>query len=296
MVDTVEQERTISGRGLVKLDDRFRECKRIILYASVIRKPKSEYLNVAWSPDRGFFANATFGLREYAGDSFAMNYEQQMFLVHENDCQQLGSSLVCALDNILDSFVQYAVAQGIPYVKNNSITPHKYSAFIYDTLRFVCYGGAAISLRLVGEKVEKCKEGDAPSDYPPPPPPPSQAPVPPGTPIEVDPPYPDEPPQRPDTLPDPIDEYPATGACASFSLSYRLTSLQFPAPGLEANQPFVGEFQGMSETPGSNPGSVNLGFFAGQTVGDTCVPNFYYSLFENLETPYEFEILEIRAL
>lgn len=208
MSETVEQERVISGRGLIKLDDRFRECKRIILYADVIRRPSSEYLNVTWNPDKGFFANAVFCLREYAGASYPMHYSQQMFTVHENDSQQLGASLVCALDNVLDSFVQYAIAQGIPYTKNNSITSHKYSAFVYDTFRFVCYGGCAISLRMVGELVEKCKPGDAPSDYPPPPPPPSREPVPPGVPVVVDKPYEDENPGSLDTVPDPIDRDP----------------------------------------------------------------------------------------
>lgn len=292
----VTQERTISGRGLFRLNDDFRECKRIILYADAIRPPANAYQNVTWNPDKGFYANVTFSFRGSVMLALPMNYAKQGFVIHQNDAQQLGASLVCALDNILDSFVQYAISQGIPYTKNNGIKNHTYSAFIYDEVRFVCYSGCAISLRIVGEETQKCDENDARSNYPPPPPPPSQNPVPLGTPVEVSPPYADEPPptngQLPDTQPDPIDDTNIPGPCPQRALRYRIISAQFPEPGLTADAPYEGEFERTEITQGTSAIQRNIGFIAGQTIDGECVGGKYYGLFSDAEIPFDFQILD----
>jgi hypothetical protein len=283
----VEQERIISGRGTIRLNDDFKECKRILLYASVVRKPKSEYNNTQWSPDKGFYANLTFIFKDYVGLQYAMNFDQQFWTVHDNNAQQLGASLVCALENILDSFVQYAISQGIPYTKNNSIKGFAYSAFVYEAIRFRCYGGCALSLRLVGEKTEKCDENDAPSDYPPPPPPPTQPDVPPGTPIDVSPPYTPNTDDGGATIPDidDSDQIPEP-TCNQRILNYTIINPQFPT-GLTGDIQFEGEFEGFERTEGGNLNSTDLGFRASKTINNQCVPGQYYSLAGNLDNPVE---------
>lgn len=197
MAEPIVETRTISGRGVFRIDEKFDDCRLITLYSSVLRQPKNRYLNKNWSPDQGQYANLTFCYQDYVALSFSQKYEMQSWVVHNNESSQVGASLVCMYDGLLDTFVNFAIALGIPVVqRENDIKEHPYSSFQFDELRFDCYADCALTLTLIGEKIAKCSPDDAPTRPPqlPPPRPPS---LPPGTPLSEDtvplsPPYEDE--------------------------------------------------------------------------------------------------------
>lgn len=232
MAEPVVETRTISGRGIFRIDEKFDDCRLITLYSSVLRQPKNRYLNKSWSPEQGQYANLTFCYQDYVALSFAQKYEMQSWVVHNNESSQLGASLVCMYDGILDTFVNFALALGATVTqRENDIKEHPYSAFQYDELRFDCYADTALSLTLIGEKIAKCSPGDAPTRPPqlPPPRPPS---VPPGTPLTdrttpVSPPYEDEDPDKENPFPgdapapEPPSEFPVGRECSIVRMAWQ---------------------------------------------------------------------------
>lgn len=224
MAEPVVQTRTISGRGIFRLDERFEDCRLITLYSSVLRQPKNRYLNKNWSPDQGQYANLTFCYQDYVALSYMQKYEMQSWVIHDNESAQIAASLVCMYDGILETFVNLANALDVilsPF--QNKIRDHPHTSFQYDELRFDCYADTALTLTVIGEKITKCNPLDAPGRPPqlPPPRPPSE---PPGTPLNDDstplsPPYEEEDSDKespfPGDLPAPPEEpdFPAGEEC-----------------------------------------------------------------------------------
>jgi len=133
-----------------------------------------------------------------------MDFDNQMWQVHSSQASQNLLAQICALDNVLDSFVSFAIALNFAYIKNNSIKEFPYASFVPNIIRFRCFGTTAIVLTLDGNELTRCNEEDGVPSPPPPPPDPVTK-VPPGTPVEVSEPY-DGPDDDGDTVPAPIDE------------------------------------------------------------------------------------------
>ena len=196
--------RSISGKGLIKIPDEYRKARQILLYVDLLRPSSNEYLNVTWNPSRRFYAHVTFCIGQHVLYGFDVNYERQVFEVFSSQSSQNLLAQICALENILDSFVQYATASGLSYVKNNGIKTFGFNTFLPDTIRFACYADCALQLELKAVEFDKCSE-DQGAATPPPPPPPPPAQVPPKTPVLVSPPYEGED-DNGDTVPNPLDE------------------------------------------------------------------------------------------
>lgn len=228
--------RTVSGKGIIKIPEGYRKARRILLYVDVIRPPSSEYANYAFNPSKSFYGHISFNLDSYVLDAYDINFKSQVYDIWTSQSTQNLLALICALENILDSFVQYAVSAGKPFTKNNSIKEFGYSTFLPDTLKFCCYADSALRLSLQGEELDRCDEshGD-PAKPPPPPPPPPNFPA--GIPVEVDSPYSGTS-DNGDTVPNPIDrddDPPPTQPCESYvvTFSYDSTSVGSPPARIE---------------------------------------------------------------
>jgi len=233
--------RTISGKGIIRIPSEFLQAREIFLYAQVLRENSTVYRNENVNPSESFFANITFCKDDFVLQRYSMDYDNQMWEVYSSQSSQNLLALICALDNVLDSFVSFALALGFVYTRNNSITDFPYASFTPNTIRFKCYGSTAIILTLDGNELTRCDEGDG-SPSPPPPPPPPVTKVPPGTPVDVTPAY-DGDNDNGDTVPNPIDEdapppgYPV-GDCDEI---YTVTVVLFDSnfnPGGEFSQSF----------------------------------------------------------
>lgn len=206
MVDIQPVTRTISGKGVIKIPDEFQEARQILLYVDLLRLPSSEYANFQWNPPKRFYAHVTFCKDEYVLYEYDVNFRKQVFEVYNSQPAQNLMATICALDNVLDSFVSFALSLGFFYTKNNSIEDFPFNTFLPNTIRFQCYTDCALRLVLSAEELRKCDPGDGePVPPPPPPPPPDEPPLPPGTPLSVSPPYEGENDDG-DTVPAPIDE------------------------------------------------------------------------------------------
>lgn len=290
-------ERTISGKGIIQIPNEFATAKDIYLYVDLLRPNKTEFLNYTWNPSKRFLANVTFCIGDYVLLEYAVHYQRQAFQVHASQSSQNLASLICANDNILDSFVNFAIALGFTYTKNNSISGHGGTRFVPDNIRFVCYGGTALRLSLRATEIERCDPSDAPPE-PPPELPVPVPPLPPDEPVEVSDPYDPNTGDDGDTEPFPIDrpenDVPPTDACVRYRVNYRLTTPGFPNP-IEASEFVYGVLRGFSRTV--NPsGTINIDIIAGNMISGECVQDQLFSIVANAPPPVEFTILSVEQL
>lgn len=205
----VIQERNISGSGVLRVPSDMKKRRLVVLYASILRKPKSEYLNLNYIPSRSRYAFLTFLRNGYVVGYDSMEFEKQSYDTVSDITSQNLIAIKCAYEGMLKSFDNLVTAQGLPVVSVvDLIKDYEYLSLGWDEVRVKCYADTAINLKLVRLPHDAC---DPVKDSPrkPPPPPPSPPAVPPGTPIEgIDPPYDD--PDNPDdvTQPYPGDEPP----------------------------------------------------------------------------------------
>jgi hypothetical protein len=200
-------ERTISGKGVIEIPEDYGSALSILLYTQVIRDVRSPSVNLTYNPDRGFYANVCFCVGDFVLATFAVNYKQQVFEVLSNQPSQNLLSLICAYEGILDSFVQYASAFQIPYIKINRIYSHSYLRFLPNKIKFECFGSCALRLTLKGIELDRCEIDQGNSASPPPPPDPiSEVPF--DVPLVITPAY-DGGDDGGDTVPFPIDGDPS---------------------------------------------------------------------------------------
>lgn len=232
---------------------------QIYLYVQVLRESESVSRNFTWNPDKSFFAHVTFCIDEFVLWEHDVNFDSQVFFVHDGQASQNLLSLICAYDGVLDSFVQVGQILGTVLSRTNLITNHPYLRFQPNRIRFECFGSTALVLTLKGTFLEKCRPEDG--NPVPPPPPPSPVPfTPPGTPVEVSPPE-DGLDDGGDTVPFPIDELqpppPFGESCVFYNVTTVWSSADFPEP-FEQTLPVTGRIFGTVVRP--VPGSANVDY------------------------------------
>lgn len=206
------QDRTISGKGLLKVPSNLKKVRYFTLYADVLRDPTSPYLNLNYNPPRSRYATLTFMRDGYVQFEHSLDYQRQVWDFVADYTSQNLIAIKCAYKGILESFVNLGVALGVtPTITIDLIQEYEYLNLLFDEIRVVCYADTGIKLKLYNTKNDTCDPArDTPRKPPPPPPPPPKTP--PKTPIpDISPPYTSDDPTNPkngdngDTTPAPID-------------------------------------------------------------------------------------------
>lgn len=270
--------RTISGKGVILIPEDYFSSLQIILYAQILRKPKNRSANITWNPDRSFYAHITFCFDDFVLSEFDMNFDSQMWIIHDGQSGQNLLSLICAYDGILDSFVSIGNVIGVTLSRTNLIKSHPYLRFVPNRIRFECFSDSAITLTLKGTALDKCDFQDGDNTPPPPPPPPVEE-VPSGEFVEVSPPF-DGDEDGGDTLPFPGDFIPdppilpAGEECLLYEVSGVLENPNGPNT---ISIPIVFTAQGIIEDvfveSDTDPGTTaaNLYCICGGEPGNTCI-------------------------
>lgn len=276
--------RTISGKGVITIPENFVEALQIYLYVQVLRESQSVSRNLTWNPDRSFYAHVTFCIDNFVLWEYDVNFDKQVFLVHDGQASQNLLSLICAYDGVLDSFVQVGQILGTVLSRTNLITNHPYLRFQPNRIRFECFGSTALVLTLKGTFLEKCRPEDG-SPVPPPPPPPPVPFVPPGTPVEVSPPE-DGLDDGGDTIPFPIDEPPDPGIdfpfgeeCVLYNVTAVVSSINLENSPRTITLPVFGIISGARiDPPAPNTQSFTYGVVGkiNPGSGQPCVEDFLY--------------------
>jgi len=185
----VAEQRTISGKGVLKVPDAQKKIRCYVLFCTVIRDPKNKYLSKDWNPDRSRYGNLVFLRQDYVVDSRPIEFEQQCFDGINDISGQTLIALKCAYAGILITFANLGNALGVPPISaENKISLYENLRNSWDEVRLKCYADTAIKLKLMTLKYDAC-DPQADRDKPPPPPPPPSPKIPPGDPVPNSDPY-----------------------------------------------------------------------------------------------------------
>lgn len=280
------QERTISGTGVLRTPSDITKRRHVVLYASVLRPPRSPYLNYNYNPPRSRYGFLTFLRNGYVVDTTAMEFKRQSYDTITDITSQNLIAIKCMYDGILTTFTNFAIGlQLIPISVVDLIKDYEYLDLAWDEVRFVCYADTAVILRLYSIAHDSCKNSaDSPKKPPVPPEPPSE--LPPGTPIDyVDPPYADGDDQTsfyPGDSDIPPSLTPPGEACVGYRMIVRVFSVEAfgePTPGYrDFTVEGWGEFSEPYYDEGFGTVSVN---FRGST-GANCLGEQVPELIVNL--------------
>jgi len=191
------QQRSISGKGILKVPTDAKKNRAYLLYSAVFREPLSKYANFNYNPPRSRYGTLVFLRNDYVVDTQPIEYKKQAFDGVNDISGQTLLAVKCAYEGILESIyrlsVNLAATPGsiglTPVNYTNGIADYENLRLAWDECRLVCYADTAIQLSLYRLKYDVCNE-DFDKDREPPPPPPPPPEVPPGTPIVgIDPPY-----------------------------------------------------------------------------------------------------------
>lgn len=186
------QERTISGKGLLRVPSELAKRRAVVLYCDLIRPPSSPYYNANYTPPQGFLGTVTFVRNEYVIAEDKIRYPRQSWDAVPDITAQNLIAIKCMYKGVLQSFVNFATAAGYAYISvEDKIKDYEYLDLMWDEVRITCYADTALKLRLFALANDKCQD-DADKPKKPQKPPLLPPPVPPKTPIVVDPPYEDE--------------------------------------------------------------------------------------------------------
>lgn len=223
-------ERTVSGKGLLRVPKDEKKRRLVILYGSLVRPPKARYANLNYDPYKGTLAFLTFHRNKHVIDSATMEFESQSWDTVTDITSQNLIAIKCMYEGVLQSFVNLITAMSFtpggigiqPISVTDLIKDYEYLDLAWDEVRIKCYADAAINFKLQMLPHDTCDpEKDKPRKPPPPPPPPPK--VPPGTPLtDISPPYEDE--EDPDDFTEPFEgdasKPPPQGeACVEYDVS-----------------------------------------------------------------------------
>lgn len=226
----VIEERTISGKGVLKVPDTedVEKARTMTLFVSVFRRPINEYLNFNYNPPRGRYATLNFFRDSFLVMSVPLEFPFQSWDFYPELNYQNLYALDCVYEGILQSFVNLGTALGLTVISvDNSIALYRHTDLWFDEIKVVCYADTAVKLKLSSKPYDFCPEQPDVRPDPPPPPPVEITEVPPGTPLvddlSVSPPYDGEN-DNGDTEPFitdesvPPDERPTGNACEQYDM------------------------------------------------------------------------------
>lgn len=225
------QERTVSGKGMLRVPSELTKRRAVVLYSDLVRPPSSPYYNANYSPSQSLYGFLTFLRNGYVIGDAKIHYKEQSWDAVPDITAQNLIAIKCMYKGILQSFVNFAVGLQIPVIEvTDLIKDYEYLDLMWDEVRVVCYADTALKLRLYALSNDKCQD-DADKPKKPQKPPPPPPPVPPGTPVQVDPPY-DDNEDNPDDVTEPYpgdtdSPFPIGEQCQEFDVTVNI----FPIVG-----------------------------------------------------------------
>lgn len=192
------EERTISGTGLVRIPDEDIVYRVYTLFVEVLRPPKTPFLNLKSNPPEGFFGRVTCVKDDVVYQVFDIKFPEQAWEFNPDITMQTLTSVKCQYKGVLQTFVNLGNALNLlPFSVTDTIKDFKPLTLPFTEFRIVCYATTALKVTLKALTLDVCDGDDAKPQKPPTPPPKTPKPpnepypVPPDTPINIDPPYDD---------------------------------------------------------------------------------------------------------
>lgn len=278
---TVTYERLIYTAGTIKLTDELRQCRRILIYADLLRKPPSAiYQNERMNPPKQFLGYVSLMIDDYVAKVYPLEYDHQIVLEWDNLEYQVYKTVVCTGALIIDGLVALGSAMTPPAILL-PVTPDppSFPGCPYLWLKFKLEPLTRIKVTAFGEETIGCDGATFTATVPDLPPPPT--PYPPEQALDEDPPrsepYPDENPG--DTKPadenDPDSgltppEFPQGDRCSGYRVFYNV----FDVGGgdLAGYQDHFGEIEFVGQDPSNLNRLIIISHGQIITPGSLCSP------------------------
>lgn len=182
--------RRISGTGQIELTLDQLKYRRYVLFADIIRKPQTVYLNRKYEPPQTFYGYISLMNQGYTLQTLSIQYDSQIWIFDADITGQNLVAIKCAYLGILQTFVNLGAALSlVPISVENTIQDYDFLPLKWDNIIIKCYGDSAIQFVLQALPYDICL-GDYENPGPTPTAPTKPGIVPPGTPTNISPPYP----------------------------------------------------------------------------------------------------------
>lgn len=278
------ETRVISGKGLVRLDTSsfdYKKAKILTVYAAVVRRATSEYLNFAYNPARSRYCTLNFMRNGHVVRSEAMEFDYQLWDWYPEPSAQTMLAVQCSYDGLLQSFANLGTALGLVVTGvTDQIAEWEWTNLFFDEIKVVCYADTAVRVVVESKPYDLCADQVDKEGEPPPPPPPNPPSVPQGTPLQdtdipLSEPYEGED-DNGDTIPHPIDvpveppEFPQGNRCDRYSVTVSATRTD--GFGFSDTSSFFGEIVFIGFDPSNLNSVIVISHGLVITPGSPCVP------------------------
>lgn len=154
--------RRISGTGLIIPSSADLNYRRYTLFADIIRKPRTPYINTNSSPPKTFYAIISLMKNDYVTQTLKVEFDAQIWTFDADITGQVINTIKCEYVGVLQSFANLGTALGLTVTSvENAIADFKNLPLQWDSIRVKCFGDSAIQFVLKGLEYDVCSPADA---------------------------------------------------------------------------------------------------------------------------------------
>lgn len=164
-------ERRLSGTGVIIPTAAQLNYRRYTLFADIIRKPRSPYINTKSDPNETYYGVISLIKSGYVVRTYPIQFDAQVWTFDADITGQVINTIKCEYIGVLISFINLGTALGAQLTSVvNAIADFKNLPLEWDSIRVKCFGDCAIQFALKAIEYDTCNEADKVPSNPPPPP------------------------------------------------------------------------------------------------------------------------------
>lgn len=214
--------RRISGIGLIRPTSAQLKYRRYYLYADIIRKPKTPYLNRDSDPPETYYGVINLLKDDYVYCTYKIKFDAEIWIFDADITGQVINTIKCEYLGVLESFANLGTALGLVVTSvENTIRDYKNLPLQWDSIRIKCFAESAIQFTLKALEYDVCTPADKdPRDPPAPPAKPES--VPPGIATNISDPYANDSITKPAEIDKTFVPAPLGNTCTPYTLRFSM--------------------------------------------------------------------------
>lgn len=160
----ITQQRLIYTSGTLKFSTDMVQCRRIIAYSDILRRPPSaRYQNERSNPPKRFYGYVSVWMGDYVYKTFPLEYDSQIVFFWDNLNLQVYETVLCTALNTSQNVQALGAAMTPPAPIILLPSPvFSFPGCPYTWLKFKLENLCRIQVTCIGEELERC-DGIAPT-------------------------------------------------------------------------------------------------------------------------------------
>lgn len=156
----VTQQRLIYTAGTLKLSTDMQQCRRIIAYSDVLRRPPSaRYANERSNPTKRFYGYVSLWMGDYVYKVLPLEYDSQIIFFWDNLEMQVYETVLCTAYNTSQNVQALGSAMSPPAPLVLLPSPvFTFPGCPYLWLKFKLESLCRIQVTCIGEELERCAD------------------------------------------------------------------------------------------------------------------------------------------